>query len=102
MRLFEFDQIDRTAFKTRFGITIEESLIQIIEKCNDIKRDYKILSRTAKGKSALESTIGSTMDDVKILFNFYNKCNVDNETKEYLDKLIELNNELVSMLDSIQ
>lgn len=102
MRLFEFDDLDRSTFKARFGMSIEDSLIEITDVYNKISNDYNILSSTSQGKIALESMIGTLMDKIQVLFDFYNKCNDDKETRKYLDAIIDLNNKLASMLDNIR
>jgi hypothetical protein len=101
MRLYEFDDLDRLTFKTKYGMTIEESLKQFEDKAKSITSDYKILSSTSKDKIALTSYIGDFMQEIRDLFDFYNKCNVDNETKAYLDRIIELNNLMIDLFDSL-
>lgn len=42
------------------------------------------------------------MHDIAELFEFYNICNDDAETRQYLDMLVELNDKLAGIIDSIK
>lgn len=101
MRLVQFDSTDRSAFKLKFNISIEVSLKEIINRYDLFKQDYTHLSLTEKGKIVIRSNAHNIMGDIKLLFDFYNECNDDTETRNYLDTLIDINNNIILMIDKL-
>ncbi len=102
MRLTEFDMIDRSSFKLKFGSTIEDSILDLDSRYDALSNDYNVFVASTKGKDILKSTAGDILKIIYDVYDFCNECNNDQETQDYLDRLIDLNNKITQLVDSIK
>lgn len=102
MRLWEFDNLDRFAHKSKDkkNRTVEERLAEIEESVRSVKDMFMNFKKHKLGRrSSIESILGGIIDDISDFFDFCNhNSNDDEETREYLDKLTELYTAVDNML----
>jgi hypothetical protein len=104
MRLREFDKDDEFAHSLRDGHNRT-----VKERMDDIEHSFKsnegIYQHYIQFKSGNKNKINDIMilllQEVENFYDFCNNCNDDNETRQYLDRLIEISKSLNQMLDNI-
>ena len=101
MRLYEFDNFDRSSFKLKYGKTVEDKIADIEQEYSTLLNNSKVFALSSRGKDILKSDADSIMKIISNVFEFCNECKDDTETREYLDKLVDLNNKIISIVDPL-
>ena len=103
MRLNEFDGSDKNAFSLKTGNTLENKLKEIevsVASNKDIANNFIVSGIGSKIK--ILSILESLILEIKEFYDFCNQCNDDSETRDYLDKLAKMHNEISLLLDKLK
>ena len=103
MRLFEFDDVDRLAYKSVNNITIEDRIHEIESAVPNLQHRVTVTKYRNMQRDILETDIGNLLDIISEFFDFCNdRSNDDVETRQYLDKLKIYYNDVSAMLSVVQ